>query len=73
MLFLVQALHQHIIYINFHIMSNLWTKHIVHQPLISCPPIPQTEGHHRLVKQALTGNEGRLLLIHLIHPYLIVT
>ena len=45
---------------------------MVPQPLISCPRIHQIEGHHPLVKQALTGNEGRLLLIHLIHPYLVV-
>ena len=73
MLPFVQALYQHIIYINFHIPPNLWTKHMVYQLLISCPRILQPEGHHLVTKQALTGDKGCLLLIRLVHPYLVIT
>ena len=73
MLFLVQNLYQHIIYINFHIPPNLWTEYMVHQLLISCPYILQPKGHHLVTKQALIGDEGCLLLIRLVHPYLVIT
>ena len=46
---------------------------MVNQPLICCPCILQTEGHHFVTKQALTGDKGRLLLVYLVHPYLIVS
>ena len=73
MLFLIQTLYQHIIYINFLILLNLWMKHMVHQPLISCPRVLQPKGHHLVTKQALTDDEGCLLLIRLIYPYLVIT
>ena len=73
MLFLVLTLHQHIIYIDFYILPNLWTKHMVNQSLISCPLVFQIEGHHLVAKQALIGNERCLLLVCLVHPYLIVS
>ena len=73
MLLFVQALYQHIIYINFHISPNLWTKHMIHQPLISYPRILQPKGQHLVTKQTLASNERCLLLIYLVHPYLIVT
>ena len=72
MLSLIQALHQHVIHIDFHVLFNLWTKHMVNQPLICCPCVLQTEGHHFVTKQALTGDKGCLLLVCLVHLYLIV-
>ena len=72
MIFPFQTLYQHIIYIDFQIPSNLWTKHMVNQPLISWPRVFQTEGHYLVAKQTLAGNEGCLLLIHFVHPYLII-
>ena len=73
MLPFIQALYQHIIFINFHISPNLWMKHMVHQPLISYPRVLQPKGHHLVTKQALTGDKGCLLLIRLIHLYLVIT
>ena len=70
---LVQTLYQHVIYIEFYIPSNLWMKHMVNQPLVCCPCVFQTEGHHFVTKQALTGDEWRLLSVCLVHPYLIVS
>ena len=37
--------------IDFYIPPNLWMKHMVNQPLISCPRVLQTEGHHLITKQ----------------------
>jgi len=70
---LVQDFHQHIIYINFHISSNLWTKHMVNQLLTGFSRILQTEGNYLVTKQALTNDKGCLLFVCLIHPYLIIT
>ena len=45
---------------------------MVNQPLISCPRILQTKRYHLVAEQAMASNEGCLLLIHLVHPYLII-
>ena len=68
-----QTFYQHVIHIDFYILPNLWTKHMINQPLISCPRVLQIEGHHLVTKQTLASNERCLLLIYLVHPYLIVT
>ena len=73
MLSLILTFHEHVIYIDFYIPPNLWTKHAVNQTLICCPCILQTKGHHLITKQALTSDKGCLLLVYLIHPYLIVS
>ena len=70
---LVLTLHQHVIYVDFYILPNLWMKHVVNQPLICCPYVLQIEGHHLITEQALTGDKGCLLLVCLVHPYLIVS
>ena len=70
--FLVLALHQHIVYVDFYIPPNLWTKHVVNQPLICCPCILQTERHYLITKQVLTGDKGRFFLIRLVYSYLVV-
>ena len=73
MLSLVLTLHQHIIYIDFYILPNLWTKHVVNQPLICCPRVLQTDKHHLITEQALTSDKGCFLLVCLVHPYQIVS
>ena len=73
MLSFVLTLHQHVIYIHFYILPNLWTKHVVNQPLICCTCVLQTERHHLIIEQGLTGDKGCFLLICLVHPYLIVS
>ena len=73
MLSLDLTLHQHVIYIDFYIPPNLWTKHVVNQPLICCPCVLQTERHHLITKEALTGDKGCFLLVCLVHHYLIVS
>ena len=73
MLSIVLNFHQHVIYVDFYIPPNLWMKYVVNQPLICCPCILQTKGHHLITEQAWTGDKGCLLLVCLIHPYLIVS
>ena len=70
---LVYALHKHVVDINLYILSYLWTKHMIYQPLISCPCVLQTEGHHFVAKQSLAGDEGSLLLISFIHLDLVIS
>ena len=70
---LVYAFHKHVVDINLYIPSYLWMKHMIYQPLISCPCVLQTEGHHFVAKQALAGDEGSLLLISFIHLDLVVS
>ena len=62
-----------LIYMDFYIPSNLWTKHMVNQPLVCCPCILQIERNHLVTKQALIGDKGCLLLVCLVHPYLVVS
>ena len=73
MLYLIQALYQHVIHIVFHVPPNLWMEHMVNQPLICCPCVLQTEGHHLITEQALISDKGCLLLVYLVHPYLIIS
>ena len=69
---LILTLHQHVIYIDFYIPPNLWTEHVVNQPLICCPCVLQIERHHLITKQALTSDKGFFFLIRLVHSYLVV-
>ena len=73
MFLLIQAFYQHVIHVYFYILSYLQTKHMIDQPLIGCPRVLQSEGHYFEAKHALTGDEGCLLLIYLVHPYLVIT
>ena len=62
-----------LIYMDFYIPPNLWTKHMVNQPLVCYPCILQIERYHLVTKQALTGDKGCLLLVCLVHLYLVVS
>ena len=70
---LVCALHKHVIDIDLYIPPYLWREHVINQPLISCPCVFLTKGHHLIAKQVLIGNEGGLFLINLVHLYLIIS
>jgi hypothetical protein len=66
------AFHQHVIYIHLHVLPDQFSKHLVHQALVSGSGIPQLKRHYLITIQSLIGNEGNLLLIYLVHLYLTV-
>ena len=68
----VQTLHKHVVNVHLHVLSYLWTEHVIYQPLISCPCVLQTEGHYLVAKQTLVGNEGGFFLVNFVHLYLII-
>ena len=53
--FRFQTLDQHVIHIYFHCLAYLIFEHVVHQPLVSCPSILQTERHDLVAVKALIG------------------
>jgi hypothetical protein len=63
MLIFVFRLHQHILDVYFYILPNLIVKHPVHQSLVGCPYILQTERHKSITKDSFASDEARLLLI----------
>ena len=73
MIVLPSAFHQHIIHINLDISSNLMCKHFVHEPLIRCSRVLETERHHLIAGEALTGDEQSFLLISFIQFDPVVT
>ena len=49
----LRALHQHVVYVDFHVPSYLALEHFVHKPLVRCPCILQTERHDLVAIQVL--------------------
>ena len=64
--FLVLTFHQHIVHIDFHIPPNLWTKHVVDQPLMHCPCILQPK-KRTPDEQAITFTDEDASRVH--HPH----
>ena len=73
MVILVQTLHQHIIHVNLDIPPNLVREHFVHQSLVRCPRVLESERHHLVAKKSLTSDKGYSLLILFVHFDLIIT
>ena len=65
-------LYKYIIHINFHRLSYLLLKHLVHQPLIRSPSVKRAEGHPNIAIEVLIRYKGCMLLIGAIHGYLVV-
>ena len=57
------ALHYHVIYVDFNILSQLGFKHLSHHPLIGGPYIFQAEGHYLVMVVFSGSNKGCLFLI----------
>ena len=67
------GLHQHIVDVDFDIPADLVVEHSVHQSLIGGSGILQSEWHHFVAEESSARDEGRLLLVALVHHYLVVT
>ena len=49
--------HQHIIHVDLDVPSNLMCKHLVHEPLVHCSCVLETEWHHFIIEETLTGDK----------------
>ena len=49
--------HQHIIHVDLDVPSNLMCKHLVHEPLVHCSCVLETEWHHFIIEDTLTGDK----------------
>ena len=68
----LETLHQHVIYIYFHILSDLYFEDLIDEPLVGGSGVFQTEGHYFVAVYALIGYEGCMLLIFWCHLDLII-
>ena len=66
------TLDEHVIHVHFHVSQDLFTEHLVYQPLVGCSCIFQPEEHHLVAVEPLACDEGSFLLVFLCHFYLIV-
>ena len=67
------ALDKHIVNINLHVLSNLFSEHLVHQPLVGSSYVLQLEWHDSITIKSLTGDECNLLLVLFWHLDLVVS
>ena len=56
MIVLLQALYQHVVYVNLHIPPNLMCEHFVHHSLICGTCVLEPELHHILAEEILASN-----------------
>ena len=68
----IHRLCYHIINVHFHGTTDLLFKDLVHQTLIGGTRILQTKRHNLIAVQPTIGDEGRFILIELIHWNLVV-
>ena len=68
----LRAFHRHVIYIDFHVPSDLALEHFIHKPLECCLCILQTERHDLVTIQASIGDKCNLLLVFKMHKDLVV-
>ena len=61
------TLNEHVIYIYFHVPSDLLAEHFIHLPLVGYSYIFQSKGHYLIVIEPLAHNERSFLLI-LLYP-----
>ena len=73
MIVFLYAFYQYVIYINLHIPPNLVHKHLVHQSLVRCPSVFESEWHYLVAKESLAFNEGSFFLIGFLHSGLVIT
>jgi disulfide bond formation protein DsbB len=71
-IYFVLHFYQHVINVYFYISPDLVVEHLVHQPLVSCPYVLQSEWHDFITKKPFAGDEGSLLLIIFVHHDLVV-
>ena len=57
MIVLLQALYQHVVYVNLHIPLNLMCEHFVHHSLICGACVLEPELHHILAEEILASNK----------------
>ena len=57
MIVLLQALYQHVVYVNLHIPPNLMCEHFVHQSLICGTYVLEPKWHHILAEEILASNK----------------
>ena len=63
---------QHVVYLNFQVLSKLTLEQFVHQMLIRCSDFFQSEWHDFVTRVYGFNDECRLLLVPTIHLYLLV-
>ena len=66
------TLDEHVVHIHFHVSPDLFTEHLVYQPLVGYSCIFQLEGQHLVAIKPLAYDEGNFLLVFLCHFYLVV-